>query len=146
MYHYVIVINSHPGITVTDSDIAEDCTMASKPVKDEIDLDDNKPWKEFEDRDLAPGVNIKKSRKEFNVQSKINVTGTMGTGKTLLASAMIGSYICEVGVSQFLFSQDQAFMRKIRNLATCENYPLCTAVDKLLNRTKLWRIVTQDTI
>ncbi len=93
----------HTGFAVADSDIAEDCTIASKAEKDEIDLDDNKLLKEFEDQDPAPGLNMKKIRKEFkNVQQaiKILITGTMGSGKTTLASAMIGSYICEVGESK----------------------------------------------
>ncbi len=68
-------------------------------MRDEIDLDDNTLWKDFEDRDLAPGVNMKKIRKEFNNAEsiKILITGKTGTGKSTLTNGIIGCKVEEDG-------------------------------------------------
>ncbi len=64
LYHnYYVNVLIHAGFAVADSDIADVCTIASKPVKDEIDLGDNQLWEDFEKLNLAPGVNMKKMRK-----------------------------------------------------------------------------------
>ncbi len=93
--------------------------MASKFVKDDIDLDDNKLWKEFERLNLAPDVNMKKIKKEFNMAQSIKllIIGKTGTGKSTLVNGIIGARIAEEGYGLLpMTSEVTAFERVVNGV------------------------------